>query len=192
LNAKSLSLVFALVLSGCALQLPWAPDSRVARAFYHDPTAPSVTLITMVSNRGKTAGHSALLINASQRVMYDPAGTWFNKDVPERADLLYGMTPKMLEYYLDYHARDVYHVVLQTKIVPLGTAETMMKLAIENGASASGFCASNTSHILSRTPGFKSFPVSIWPKNAVAAFGALPGVTTRKVFQSDKGKFLHE
>ncbi|MFQ5437577.1 MAG: hypothetical protein ACE5DK_01980, partial [Paracoccaceae bacterium] len=126
----------------------------------------------------------------TQRVMYDPAGTWYNQEVPERADMLYGMTPRMLQYYLDYHARKRFHVVMQTKTVSRDVAEKAMQLAIGQGASFSGFCADNTSHLLSRLPGFEGFPVSLFPKSAVNAMAAIPGVKTKKIYQDDEGKDL--
>ncbi len=179
-----------VVLSGCIAQLPWAPDEKVQRAVYSHKGTKSITLMTVIANDNNSAGHSALLINASQRVIYDPAGTWYHHSVPERADLLYGITPKMLQYYLDYHARERFHVVMQTKEVPAAVAESMLRIAIENGASMSGMCANNTSHIISRTPGFEGFPVGMMPKKAVNAFGAIPGVVTKRIYQSDKGKDL--
>ncbi|MFT5006317.1 MAG: hypothetical protein ACI8YI_001939 [Paracoccaceae bacterium] len=176
--------------TSCAVQLPWAPDERVQRAVYHAGAPYSITLMTVVANDGKGSGHSSLLINGSQRVIYDPAGTWFHKDVPERADMLYGMTPTMLQYYIDYHARARFHVVMQTKVVSRQTADKMIALAVENGASANGFCAQNTSHLISLTQGFEGFPVGLWPKDAVAGMNAVPGVTAKKIFQDDEGKDL--
>jgi hypothetical protein len=177
-------------LTSCVAQLPWAPDERVQKAAYHAGGPYSITLMTVVANDNKSSGHSSLLINGSQRVIYDPAGTWFNKDVPERADLLYGMTPKMLQYYIDYHARSRFHVIMQTKTVSRDVADHMIRLAIETGASVNGFCAQNTSHLLSQTPGFGNFPVGLWPKDAVAGMNNVPGVVVKKIFQDDDGKDL--
>jgi len=187
---STVALVALAFLSGCVAQLPWASDERLASAVYTHAGTKSVTLMTVIANDNGSAGHSALLINASQRVIYDPAGTWSNRRVPERADMLYGITPTMLQYYLDYHARKRFHVVMQTKTLSAEAAETLFRIAIENGASMAGMCANNTSHILSRTPGFAGFPVGLWPKDAVAAFAELPGVTTKRIYQDDEGKDL--
>ncbi len=181
-----------VILTACVAQLPWASDARVTAAIYHDPAPTSITLMTVISNSGNSAGHSALLINASQRVIYDPAGTWYNRQVPERADMLYGITPKMLQYYLDYHARKRFRVVMQTIEVPPAVAEKILRAAIERGASVSGFCASNTSHLLSQIPGLENFPISIWPISAVNALSKVPGVKVREVRQNDEGKDLHQ
>ena len=182
----------AVLLAGCGANLPWASDKRVQEAVYRDNGPPSITRITVVQNGSKrgSAAHSALLINGSQRVMYDPAGTWYNKAVPERADLLYGMTPKMLQYYIDYHARKRFHVLMQTVEVPRAVADDLIRRAIANGASMNGFCAANTSKLLAGTPGFEGFPVSIWPRSAVRAMAQIPGVKERRIYQDDEGKDL--
>jgi hypothetical protein len=188
-----LGFVFAglLFLSACGVaQLPWASDERVQQAAYSNNDPSSITLITVVANGSNSAGHSALLINGSQRVLYDPAGTWYNKEVPERADMLYGMTPKMLQYYIDYHARKRFRVVMQKRVVSRDVADQLIRLSVENGTSAQGFCARNTSHLLSLTPGFEGFPVSIWPKSAMKGMDAIPDVVTDVIYQEDEGKDL--
>lgn len=189
---KRLLTAFAVIafLTGCVAQLPWAPEEKVTRTIYHHPGPKSITLITVAANGSKSMGHSALLINASQRVIYDPAGTWFHRDVPERADLLFGINPKMLQYYIDYHAREDFHVILQTLEVSPEVAEAVLRNAIETGASMSGMCANNTSKLLSRTPGLEGFPASMWPRNGVEAFANVPGVKTERIYQTDKGKDL--
>lgn len=42
--------------------------------------APRISLYTMVNNESGAGAHSALVINASQRVIFDPTGT-FKHDV---------------------------------------------------------------------------------------------------------------
>ncbi len=179
-----------VVLSGCILQLPWAPAEKVAHALYQHSGPATISLMTVVANDNNSAGHSSLLISGSQRVIYDPAGTWYHKDAPERADLLYGMNPKMLQYYIDYHARKRFRVIIQTKTVSREVADNLIQRAVENGASMSSMCANNTSRLLSQTPGFSGFPVSVWPKSAIEAMALVPGVSTEEVFQDDDGKDL--
>lgn len=188
----ALFLTGLLWLSGCIAQLPWAPDERLVSSAYRASGQSSITLMTVVANGSKSAGHSSLLINGSQRVIYDPAGTWYNKEVPERADMLYGITPKMLQYYIDYHARERFHVVMQTKIVSREVADHLMRLAISKGASVNAMCAQNTSNLLSQTPGFEGFPVGFLPKNAIAGMDRVVGVNRREIFQTDEGKDLKE
>lgn len=171
-------------LSGCAAQLPWAPIESINQVAYREPGAPTITLMVAVTKSGSGA-HTALMINASQRVIYDPAGTFHDKGMPERADLLYGVTPQALDKYIDYQAEEGLNWVMMTKVVSPEVAETALQTAIETGASMSGFCANNTSSIISRVPGFQGFPVELYPKKVLAAFSAIPGVTKRVVVQND-------
>jgi len=179
--------IFALIsaLAGCVAQLPWASDERVTRAAYRDQAPTSITLMVAVTKSG-SAAHTALMINASQRVIYDPAGTFYDKEVPERADLHYGITPQKLDKYIDYQSEKGLKWVMLTKIVKPAVAEAAFRAAIENGASMSGFCAHNSTLVISRTPGFENFPVDIMPKKALNAFAALPGVTRREIIQYDE------
>ena len=53
------------------------------------------------------------MINGSQRVIFDPAGTVRLSAVPERGDVLYGISPKVADFYARAHARETFHVVIQ-------------------------------------------------------------------------------
>lgn len=187
MKPRKLALVVSAfaALTGCAAQLPWAPIENINQVAYREPGAPTVTLMVAVTKSGSGA-HTALMINAAQRVIYDPAGTFHDKSVPERADLLYGITPQALDKYIDYQAEEGLNWVMMTKTVSPEVAETAMQAAIETGASMSGLCAHNTSSIISRVPGFQGFPVELYPKKVLAAFSAIPGVTTRIVVQHDE------
>lgn len=180
-----IGLVLPLFLIGCGAESVWAPDEAVARAAYRQEGPPSITLFTMVSNRSKAGAHSALMINASQRVIFDPAGSWWHRYAPERNDVHYGITPTMLEFYIDYHARETYHVVVQTKEVSPEVAERALRVVEEFGAVPKALCGRSTSDVLNRLPGFESVPRTIRPKGIMSAFGELPGVTTEKVFDDD-------
>jgi len=100
-------MMLPLILAACAEPVS-APDADVQRAAFRYDAPPSITVITVISNRSGAGAHSALLINGSQRVMFDPAGTFHHPQLPERNDVIYGMQPKALEFYLDYHARETF------------------------------------------------------------------------------------
>lgn len=175
------------MLSGCGVaQLPWASDEKVARAVYVSHDRPSVTLITVVTNKGEYGGHSALLINGSQRVLYDPAGSWFQETLAERADLIYGMSPAAFDNYLRYHARVKYHVVLQKRFIDRATADRLIANAKAQGASQNGFCAVNTGHILAATPGFAGAPAGFSPIKLMHWMAAQPGVTEDRFYEYDE------
>ncbi|WP_341799025.1 hypothetical protein [Rhodovulum bhavnagarense] len=180
-------LVLALpaILAACTAEPVWAPDEAVARATYRSPEPPSITLFTMVSNRSDAGAHSALMINASQRVIFDPAGSWWHRTAPERNDLHYGITPLMLEFYVDYHARETYHVVMQTRQVAPDVAEHALRLVADNGAVGKAMCGRSVSSVLRQVPGFESIPVTFNPKGIMRAFSRLDGVETRKIRDDD-------
>jgi hypothetical protein len=178
---KALILFLPLLLAACAEPV-WAPEEAVQKAIYRHNGPPAITLVTMINNRSGEGGHSALLINASQRVVFDPAGTWHHPTVPERNDVLFGMTPTMWDFYLDYHARESYHVVLQTVQVSPEIAELALRRVQEYGAVPKTQCSNSVSNILRGIPGFETVSRSLWPRRTMESFGALPGVVTQKIY----------
>lgn len=183
-----LCLAAVLVLAGCAAEPKWAPDAEVARAAYRAPGPPSITLFTVVGSHRNQGAHSGLLINGSQRVMFDPAGTWQHPRIPERNDVHFGMTDKMVAFYIDYHARETYNVVQQTLVVTPEQAEAALQAALNYGAVKKSFCTIATSSVLQSVPGFESIHTTWFPKNLMNQFGQLPGVTERVITDNDADK----
>ena len=176
----------ALTLTACGAAEPmWAPEDRVQAARYVDPGPPSITLYTVLSTQSGNGAHAGLLINADERVMFDPAGTWQHPRLPERNDVHYGMTPKMVSFYIDYHARETYDVVEQTIVVTPAIAALVKRRAMEYGAVPKTQCTKAISSILRGVPGFEGMPQTWFPKILMEAFGELPGVTTRKITDDD-------
>ena len=173
-----LCLSLPLALAACGAEPVWAPDEAVARARYVSNEPTSLTLYTVVSKRNGTGGHSALMINASQRVLFDPAGSFKVGSVPERNDLLYGITERMRKLYIDYHARDTYDVLAQTIQVSPAVAEQALREAQSYGAVNKAFCGNSVSDILKDLPGFENTPRTFSPIRISEAFAAHPGVMT--------------
>ena len=69
-------LTFAL-LSACGADHKWASDAEVAAARYAPGPPATITLVTSVNGHSGQGAHSGLLINGSEQVLYDPAGTWY-------------------------------------------------------------------------------------------------------------------
>lgn len=174
-----LVLVAAFGLSGCAAEKIWAPDEAVRAAAYVHNGPPEIALVTSISNRTGEGAHSALLINGSQRILFDPAGNWKSQDrAPERNDVRFGMTPQMEANFLGYQSYGVYHAVVQRVTVSPQVAERAMQLAMSNGAVAPAMCASATSGILKQLPGFENVKSSMFPKSLMESFANVPGVKT--------------
>jgi hypothetical protein len=185
LRYTALALLAATSLAGCTAQSVWAPDDVVARATYRHAGPPALTLYTMVNNRTGAGAHTSLMINASQRVIFDPAGTVKHTSIPERNDVLYGITPEIKEFYARAHARKTYHVEIQRIEVSAEVAEMAFQMVKANGAVPSAKCALTTSTILSRLPGFESISPGWYPNKLADQFARLPGVVETSLFEND-------
>ena len=179
------------LLSACSVdQSPDSPPDVVAAAAYRSPEPPSITVMTMVNNRTGSGGHSALLINGSQRVIFDPAGSFRDPRLPERGDVLYGVTPGWLQAYRSAHARSTFHVVSQTIPVSAAQAEQALKLALSNGAVPGAYCTQATTGVLSRVDGFGQISRTFYPVNLMEQVATLPNVTTTKLYENDEGDVI--
>ncbi|TNF20996.1 MAG: hypothetical protein EP318_08980 [Rhodobacteraceae bacterium] len=184
-------LVFAflglVLLGACAdpTRTRFDDPEVVARAAYRHDGPPALTLYTMINRENGTGAHTSLMINASQRVIFDPAGSVQHPAIPERADVLYGITPRIEDFYARAHARKTHYVVIQRIEVPAETAEQALRLVIANGAVAQAYCAQVTSQILRQLPGFSSIRPTFFPVKLSDQFGAIPGVTTRELREDD-------
>jgi hypothetical protein len=173
-----LSLVLPLALGACGADNKWASDADVARAAYISGEPPSITLYTVLRKTGEGA-HSGVLIDGSQRVLFDPAGTWYHPHVPERHDVHFGINDQMKRFYVDYHARETYDVVEQRIPVSREVADIAIRRVLQNGAVNKAFCGVSTISVLRDIPGLESLPNTFMPGKLMRAFGKLPGATYR-------------
>lgn len=178
------SLAAALVLpflAACGADNVYAPPAEVAARAYASPDAPKLTLLTAINNRSGEGGHSALMVSGSQRVIFDPAGTWYNPAAPERGDVIFGITPKILEFYIDYHARPTYHMVVQELTVTPELAARALALVEANGPAPKATCGRAVSGIL-RDLGYTQVGRSWYPGSIMRDFQKLPGVVRSEVY----------
>ena len=175
----------AMLLGGCSEQQPFATPEEIAAVSYRDPETPSLTLITMVNNRSGAGAHSALLINASERVIFDPAGSFYLDLVPERDDVLFGISPRIEKAYKSAHARSTFHVKSQTVKVTPQQAQMAYQLALQNGPVAQSFCANATSSLLSQVTGFESIRTTFYPNRLADQFEQIAGVETDRLYEED-------
>jgi len=169
-----------LFLVGCAAD-PTSSDASVedvARAAYSPGGQTKITLMTSIGTRSTTGGHTAIIINASERVLWDPAGTWFHSDAPEIGDVHYGFTPAMEQLYFDFHTRPEWSVVLQELDVTPEIAEQILQAFSVAGAAPKATCSRSTTSVLNKIPGFESLTVNWFPVKTMAQFAKLPGVRT--------------
>lgn len=180
-----LCLALLLSLAACGAEPKWATDAEVSRAVYVHDGPPSITLFTVLSNRSNDGAHSGLLINGSQRLMFDPAGTWHHPNLPERNDVHFGMNDKAIAFYIDYHARETFRVVEQTVIVTPAQADAAIRLALSYGAVPRAMCTRSVSSILRGVPGFEDMPSTWYPAKLMKSFGKRLGVVERTITDTD-------
>lgn len=174
-------LLVAVALSGCAAERVWAPDGAVQAARYVHPGPTEIALITSINNRSGSGAHTGLLINGSERVLFDPAGNWTDDRAPERHDVRFGMTPQMEANYLAFQSFGVYHAVVQRVTVSPEVAEQAIQLAKANGAVSPAMCTTATVALLRKLPGFQGIPSTMLPAKLMESFDSVPGVRTQVV-----------
>lgn len=167
-----------------------ATAQEVASVAYVPAGPPKLTLVTVVNNRTGAGGHSALIVSASQQVIFDPAGSFRHPDIKERGDVLYGVSPAWISAYKSAHSRSTYHVVTQEIDVTLAQAERALQLVQSNGAVGSAFCANATSSILKKVPGFEDVSVTFYPEKLMEQFEGRPDVTTERYYEDDEGNVV--
>ena len=179
-----LCLIALLGLAACA-QPKWAPDEHVEAVRFVEGPPTYITLYTVVNKANGSGAHSSILVNASERAIFDPAGTWYHPRLPERNDVHFGMTDKALAFYVDYHTRVTYDTIEQKVYVSPEVAELVLARIKAYGAVPKAMCTQATSSILRGVPGFESLPQTFYPKKLSAAFAKMPGVTTRVITDDD-------
>jgi len=185
-----LSLVALMGCEGSERNAPIASAMDIQTASYVSSKPPSVTLVTMVNESGDFGEHSGLLINASQQVLYDPAGTFRHSTSPNARDVNYGMHPAMVAYYKSYHARRGYYVVAQEVQLTPEQAELILQRAIAQGTTAKLRCGISVSSVLNGLPMFAEIPTTYYPGKIMRQFGEVPEVVTTYVYEDDEGQNL--
>jgi hypothetical protein len=175
----------AATLTACTVPNAGGADlDEVARAAYRHDGPPSITLYTMLSNRSGAGAHTSILVNGSQRVAFDPAGSFRHEKIVSRNDTVFGMTPYLVDQYTRFHARETYHVVIQTIEVPPEVAEQALKMVVNHPAVSRSYCAMSTSQLLAQLPGFEDVRPSFYPKKLMETFAA-KGASFERLYEYD-------
>lgn len=169
----------ALGLGACKRDYRRATLDEVRAAYYFTGKPPTIALLSMINERKNTSEHAGLLINGSQRVLYDPAGGFKARNVPRRGDINYGVSDAVLLAYSDFHYSfgNVIHV--HELDVPLSSADTAIRSAETTGEARMLQCATHISTTLERVPGFEDVPFALSPDKLMRYFAARPGVRYR-------------
>lgn len=162
-----------------------APQSEIDRVAYVHPGPKRLTLMTMKNTSSDNGAHTGLMINASQRVLWDPAGTFGHESIPERNDVHFGITPRIEQYYISFHSRETYYTVIQEVDVAPEVAEMALRLTIANGPTPKANCTRHTSAMIGKLPGFESIRTSFFPNKLADQFSKIPGVRSRIYREND-------
>ena len=162
-----------------------ASQADVDRVRYVHPGPKRLTLFTMKNVKSGNGAHSGLMINASQRVLWDPAGTFGHPSIPERNDVHFGVTRRIEQFYTSYHSRLTFFTLIQEVDVAPEVAEMALRLAMTNGPTPKAACTRHTSRMLGQLPGFETIRSSLFPNNLADQFGQIPGVRSREYYEDD-------
>ena len=174
-----------VVLTGCAGPQTIAPAKEIAAVSYRNEGPSELTLLTMINNRSDAGAHTALVISAAERVIFDPAGSFKAKGVPERNDVLFGISPAVERSFISAHSRSTHRVVAQTVQVSPEQAEIAYQLALQSGPVPGIYCANATARLLQQIPGFEQIQVTFYPVNLSEQFAQFSGVQTEVVREDD-------
>ena len=167
-----------LLAAGCSAPSVWADDEFIERVTYRHTGPTSLTLFTMKNVGTNNGAHTGLMVSASQRVIFDPAGTFAHPSLAERNDVIYGISPTVLDFYRTYHARSTYFVVEQYVEVSPEVAEKALRMVMDYGPVPKAACTRATTHVLRDSMGTGYFRPTLFPDNLLGQFAALPGVRT--------------
>ncbi len=178
--------LLAATVAGCAnSKRPQADQAEIVSRSYRDPGPSTLTLYTMINTRSGSGAHTSLMIGASERVIFDPAGSFRADIVPVRDDVLYGITPAVERAYRSSHARETHFARIQTIQVTPQQAEIALQLAKQTGPVAGSFCANSTARLLQQVPGFEQIEVTFFPIKLSEQFAEIPGVITEEYREND-------
>lgn len=172
------------LLSACGQRI-WASDEAVQVARYQHGGAAELTLVTIMNYGSGRGDHAALFINGTERVLFDPAGSWQLPTIPERNDVHFGMTPTAGASFYISHVRPSHYAVVQRLIVTPEVAQQAKALALQAGPVPPARCAAATSALLRQLPGFDTIGGTFFPQVLMRDFAQLQGVQTYELHHDD-------
>jgi len=181
--ARLLAIMALVLVSACTKPVVYAPEADVEAARYQHGGPVELVLFNVVKNDGGSGEHSALMINApSQRVLFDPAGSWTHPLSPEQHDVHFGFNDQQLFRYTYYHARRTHHVLIQRLQVSPEVAETVLAAARNYGPVPDAYCARSIFAVLQTVPQFAHLETEWYPNGLSEQFGQIPGVIEERVY----------
>lgn len=181
-----LALAAMALVAGCGVRNPdFAPPAEMAQYAFQNNGPTTLTLYTVVNRNSGAGAHTALQVNASERVIFDPAGSFAAETVPRSGDVLYGANPGVEKAFASAHARKSHLVRKVTIPVSPAVAEMALQRVKSNGAVGAAHCAQSTSSILKSLPGFEDVDITYYPKQLESQLVSRPGASTEQIVEDD-------
>ncbi|MEM8730994.1 MAG: hypothetical protein AAGF79_13865 [Pseudomonadota bacterium] len=163
-------------VSGCTALAPYASDEEIAAVAFRNSGQSSITVLTVINTTSGSGSHSALLIDGPQRIIFDPAGSFQYDLIPERNDVLFGITPRAEQIYKSSHASEQRYIQIQKIALTDAQAQVAYQTALNWGASPAAYCTQATSGVLRSIPGFEAIQPTWYPRQLAEQVSRIPGV----------------
>lgn len=180
-----IALAALAILTGCVRNPEVIAPEKLSYQTYRHPGASSLTLYTVVNVRTGNGAHTAMAVNGSERVLFDPAGSFKATDVIRSGDVIYGFTPAVEDAFMGKHARTQFLVEKHVIPVSPAVAQEALSKVKANGPVGAAYCAQSTSQILKTLPGFESIQPTFYPKNLRDQITALTKAKTEVRREND-------
>ncbi|MEM8592582.1 MAG: hypothetical protein AAGF13_08655 [Pseudomonadota bacterium] len=176
----------ALLAACTTKETVFATQGVVDAAFVHNNGPTRIEVFSSFTVGSNTGAHTALLIQADQNVVFDPAGTFSHSRLPERHDVIYGMSESARKVFIDYHTRETYWTTLQSIEVSPETAQFCLRQAEQAGPVPDAMCTRSITTILAEAP---AMPVDVrvtwFPRNLHDQLLDQPAVIRQEFRQND-------
>lgn len=175
------------LLAACSTKPVVFEDPAVVAAAFRANRGPTrLELFTSFNVGSNNGAHSALFIDADQRVVFDPAGTFAHPQLPEQHDVIFGMSPNARRAFVDYHTRVTFWTTLQSFEVPAQTAAWALAEVRKLGPQPDAYCTRSISTVLANAPGMPFRVRTTWfPDKLHDQLLGQPGVQRREYRQND-------
>lgn len=182
----------SMALLGCVRDYPTASAEEVHAARYAHDGEPALMLISTIGESSGMSEHVGLLINAQERVLFDPAGAYTIAQMPHRDDVHYGVKDRYLEHYISFHARLGFYVKTYYLPVSSQTAQIVYERATHYGQVRMTQCGFAVSDILADIEELKGISRTFFPSTLEREFAALPNVVSSEYHENDVGQNLRK
>ena len=168
---------------GCRATARGDPASEADLPRYRHLGSATVTLITVLSKRDGSGGHSALIVNGEHRVIFDPEGSLSHTSLAVSSDVIYGANPAVVESFIGYHTRKTDDTVTETLDIADAVASDLLTRVMLHRTVMQSYGTQSVGALSRSTPGFEGIRPMFPSKNLMESFAAQPGVRPARFSQ---------